>query len=187
METTSMLLALKRTAILGILLLLPSFAHTQTTDSSAITDLLKEARAHAALAERDSETLESYTRSNVSWQAHANRLTEIQGHANDLINDFNQLKSMRDQGTPWQQEAIDRINPLLHNMGDHLTATIQHFNTNQRGLRMPAFREYVTANRELMSKTSKLIAGFVDYDEAMAKANALEKELDLPEVAQEHE
>lgn len=187
MKTTSSLLVLKRMVILGVLLLLPAFTRAEKADSSAITDLLKEARSHAVLAEHDSEILESYARSHISWQAHATRLLNIKEHANDLLKDFNQLKSMREHGTPWQQEAIDRINPLLHEMADHLTATIDHFNENQSRVHMPAFRDYASANRQLMSKTARLISDFVDYDEAKAKANALESSLALPEVAQEHQ
>jgi hypothetical protein len=41
METSSVLTTLKRTTILGILLLSPVFAKAQTADSPAITDLLQ--------------------------------------------------------------------------------------------------------------------------------------------------
>ena len=183
----TLLKRLKRTAILGLLLLSPAFAKAQIADSSAITDLLKEAKAHAVQAEDDAVTLESYTRSTISWQSHGNRLTEMKVHANDLINDFNKLKSMRPGGSPWQQEAIDRIDPLLHEMADHLQATIDHFNDNKNRVQMPPYRDYAKANRELMNKTNQLISDFVAYGEARTKANSLEKSLELPAVARDNE
>jgi hypothetical protein len=188
MYNTTVPISTKRVAILGLLVLLPALARTQTADSPAITDLLKEVKAHAVLAEEDSDTLESYTRSStISWENHAFRLSTIKNHADDLNKDFNQLSSMRDQGSPWQQEAIDRINPLLHEMSDHLSATIKHLNENQSRVHMPAFRDYAHANRELMTRTSQLISDLVDYGEAKTKANALEKTLDLPTEAKENE
>lgn len=168
-------------AALGALLILPPVAPAQNADSKAINDLLKEAQAHAMLASEDSETLESYTRSQaMSWQSHANRLITITDHANDLLRDFNKLSSMRSEGSPWQQEAIDRVDPLLKEMADHLNTTIAHFKDNKHRSNMPPFHEYVKANREYMDKTSQLISAFVDYGENRAKANGLEAALDLP-------
>lgn len=183
MNNTLVLITLKRTALLGLILLMPAFAKAQLADSKAITDLLKEAKSHAVRAVEDAEKLESYTRSVISWQSHGIRLTEMQTHANDLINDFNKLKSMRSEGSPWQQEAIDRIDPLLREMGDHLNATIDHLNENKHRVQMPPYREYAKANLELMSKTNQLISDFVDYAESKTKADVLEKGLDLPVVA----
>jgi len=176
---------LKRTALLAIGLSLPLVAKAQTIDSSKVNDLLKETKTHAVLAEDDAQTLDAYTRSKLSWQSHATRVHEMKEHANDLIRDFNQLSSMRADASPWQQEAIDRINPLLQEMAAHLTATINHLNDNQSRTHLPQYREYVHANRELMMKTARLISEFADYSEAKTVANELEKKLELPTVARE--
>jgi hypothetical protein len=69
-------------------------------------------------------------------------------------------------------------------MADHLQATIDHFNENKGTVHMPPFRDYARANRELMSKTNQLISDFVDYGEARAKADLLEKTLELPVTAE---
>ena len=168
-------------AALGALLMLTSITQAQNKDSKVITDLLKEAESHAILASVDAETLESYTRSHtVSWQSHAYRLRNVADHANDLIQDFNKLSSMRSEGSPWQQEAIDRVDPLLKEMADHLNTTIAHFRDNKHRINMPAFDNYVKANREYMGRTSELISSFVDYGQTRAKAIDLEASLDLP-------
>ena len=176
---------LKGTAILAVILSLPLIAKAQTTASPKVNDLLKEAKTHAVLAEDDAQTLDGYTRSKLSWQSHATRVHEMKEHANDLIRDFNQLSSMRAEASPWQQEAIDRISPLLQEMAAHLTATIDHLNDNQSRTHMPQYQEYVHANRELMTKTARLISEFADYSEAKTVANELEKKLELPTVARE--
>jgi hypothetical protein len=183
METTLVLTTLKRTAMLGMLLCLPVLANAQTNDSRAITELLKEAETHALLAQDDAETLESYTRSKVSWKSHSDRLAEIKEHANNLIVEFNKLSSMRAEGSLWQQEAIDHVSPLLQEMANHLTTTINHLNDNQNTVHMPPFSDYARANREMMTATSKLISDYVHYGESKAKAASLENNLGLPEVA----
>ena len=179
------LVALKGTAFLAVVLSLPLVVKAQTVDSSKVNNLLRESRTHAVLAEDDAQTLDAYARSRVSWLSHATRVHEMKEHANDLIRDFNQLSSMRAEASPWQQEAIDRINPLLQEMAAHLTATIDHLNDNQSRTHMPQYQEYVHANRELMTKTARLISEFADYSEAKTVANELEKKLELPTVARE--
>jgi hypothetical protein len=177
--------AVKGTAILGLLLLSPGWTMAQNPDSTEINDLLKEVKTHAVLAEDDALTLESYTRSKVSFRSHATRLNQMKEHANEMIDEFNRLGTLRASGSPWQQEAIDRINPLLNDMATHLTATINHLNDNQGRIGMPPYKEYVKANRELMTKTARLISDVVDYGETKAESESLEKALDLPTTAQE--
>ncbi len=177
--------SIARGAALGTLLILPFLAPAQSKDSKAINDLLKETEKHALLASQDAETLESYTRANTfSPQSHAVRLNAMKEHANDLINDFNKLNSLRDSGSAWQQDAIDRVDPLLKEMSAHLANTINHFNENKQAVSMPPFRDYVKANREYMSNASELISSFVKYGETKSTADSLEKSLELPETAQ---
>jgi hypothetical protein len=187
MDGARIVATLKRGATLGMLALLPMLAQAQKPDSTAISDLLKEAESHAVLAQQDAEELQAYSNSTISWKSHANRLNAIRDHANDLLKDFNQLRSMREEGSPWQQEAIDRVDPLLHEMADHLSNTIAHFTENKNRIQMPQFRAYVKANQELMSRTSKLITDFVEYGETRAKEIALEKTLELSLTAREDE
>lgn len=187
MKTACVRSTLKRTTLLGVLLLSPLFARAQAADSPAISELLQESKDHAVLARSDAETLESYTRTMASWQSHATLFIHMKEHANDLIRDFNKLSSMRDEASPWQREAIDHVTPLLQDMSDHLSATIKHFNENKNRVQLPPYPEYAKANRELMDKTSRLISDFVDYGEAKAKTDALEKTMTLPVMAQEHE
>jgi hypothetical protein len=187
MDAAMIVATLKKGATLGVLALVPLFSQAQKPDSTAISDLLKEAESHAVLALEDAEKLEAYSHSTVSSESHANRLNLIRDHANDLIKDFNQLSLMREEGSPWQQEAIDRVNPLLHEMADNLSTIIAHFKENKNRTQMTPFHDYVTANRELIGKTSQLISDFVHYGETRAKKIALEKTLELSLTARENE
>jgi len=177
--------AARMAAIVVVLLLAPRLATAQTPDSSDINDLLKQVKIHAALAEDDASTLESYSFSRISPGSHANRLEQVKDHANDLIVEFNKLGELRPFGSVWQQEAIDRIQPLVRQISSHLTMTIDHYSENQSQVNMPQYREYVRTNRQFISKASRLISDFVDYGETKAKTEALEKSLSLPTIAQE--
>jgi light-regulated signal transduction histidine kinase (bacteriophytochrome) len=160
-----------------------SIGVAQTADSEQISNLLKQAKSHAVFAEDDAAQLESYTRSNVSWQLHAEQLQRIREHVNELGKLNKQLSDSRAEGSPWQQTVIDQVDLRLREMADLLTLTINHLNDNPSQVHMQAYRDYVKANCELTSGIAEMIDDFVNYDEAKSKAESLEQKLELPVVA----
>jgi hypothetical protein len=159
-----------------------SIGFAQTADSEQISNLLKQAKSHAVAAKNDAAELESYANSSGHWQSHARQLDSIREHVNELGQLNKQLSDLRGEGSPWQQNAIDQIDPKLREMADLLTATINHLTDNQSLAHMPPFRDYVKANVELTSELARMISDFVDYDEAKSTADALEQKLELPEA-----
>jgi hypothetical protein len=164
---------------IAALLLQASLLAAQNPDSSAIARLFSEVRTHAAQADDDAHTLASYTRSNLNWQTHGRQLERIKQHVNDLIRDGNQLRSMRDIGSPWQQEAADRISGLLPEMASHLTTTINHLRDHQNQTQMKPFHDLLLTNQTIIHNAHEIISDYVDYSEAKSKADALEKDLQL--------
>lgn len=158
----------------------PLLRADSTNDSAEINQLLLQAKASASEVALDAEKLEAYTSSRVSWQTHARQLERMRADVNELGRDVSRLSALRPQGSPWQQEAIDRVNPALRSMADHLTATIQHLNDNQSRIHTAAYKDYATGNRVFADTTLALIRDFVKYGEARAKADLLEQKLTLP-------
>lgn len=181
MKAIRMVQVFRRATFAACLFAIPMLGISQAKDSVAITDALHEARTHAAVVQDDAATLESYTRStSMSWQSHARHLQRMKEHANDLLSDFNKLQGLRAEGSPWQQEAIDRIDPLLREMANHLNSTIEHLNNNQSQVHMPPYKDYVRANLDVMTRAHDAIVDFVEYGEARSKADDLEQRLELP-------
>ncbi len=166
--------------IFAILFLGVSGLRAQSADSEKITKLLEQVREHAVLAEQDAELLESYAHSSLGWQSHANRIERMKDHVNELIGDFNEAKTLRSDGSPWQQETIDHLEPLLQGMANHLSACIEHLNANQQKVNMKPWKDYIRANHDYASKTADLIRDYVDYGEARTKVDTLEKKLEMP-------
>ncbi len=167
-------------AVLALLLSNSMLLSAQKADSAPISKLFVEIREHATLAEADAETLDAYTRSNVSWQGHANQLRNVKEHVDDLLRDYNEAQRLRDQGSTWQMQAIDQLRPLLQGMADHLSATIKHQRTHQTQVQMKPYQDYVHANQVYAARTSQLIHDLVDYGEAKARSEELEQKLELP-------
>ncbi len=169
------------TALAASLLAAPFALRAQIdNDSPQISTVLSQAETNARLVADDADQLQSYTHNRLSWQSHAQQLEKMKAHVNDLIADVNQLKSLRAEGSPWQQEAIDQVDPLLQAMADHLSATIQHLNEHQSQVHMKPYQDYVHGNQVLAERTLGVIHDFVDYDKASAEADLLEQKLNLP-------
>ena len=152
----------------------------QSPDSEEISNLLTQAKSHAVQAEDDAATLDSYTRSKLGWRSHATKLDEIKEHVNALGKVSKELVDQRAIGSPWQQKAVDQIDPLLREMANVLTVTIKHLKENQSQVHMSEYREYAHANYEVANKLAGMIRDFVEYDEAQSRADALEAKLGLP-------
>lgn len=168
--------------IVALMLLMAgsSYASAQVADSAHINKLLTDAEHYANQAALDSEELENYTRTRAGWESHAAQLQIIREHVNHLGEVVAQLNDARSEGSPWQQTAIDRINPLMHEIAMQLTATIQHLSANQARVHMKPYQDYARATYEVNTRAARIISDYVDYGKATSKAGTLEKKLELP-------
>lgn len=157
-----------------------STSSAQAADSAQISDLLAQAKSYALRAKTDASTLDTYTRSRLSWQSHARQVDRIREHVNELGKLNKDLSELRSEGSPWQQHAIDQVDGRLREMADLLRQTISHMNENPSQIHMPAFRDYAKANYQLATKIANMISDFVDYDQSKSMADALEQKLALP-------
>jgi hypothetical protein len=172
-------------ALAALLLVGGRVAMAQAPDSAQINKVFSQAQTNAALLSNDAGILESYTRTSVGWETHARQLEVIRGHVNALIGNINKLSAMKDEGSPWQQDAIDRVTPLMQSMADHLTATIEHLQSNQNRIQMQPYRDFARGNQVLADKTLAVIRDYVSYGKARATADDLERKLGTPEQMSE--
>jgi hypothetical protein len=171
---------LKGTAALALLFFCSMGANAQNADCKKISNLFAEIKTHSRLAVEDAELLESYTRSDTSWESHSHRLAQVKDHVDDLLADYNQAQLLREEGSKWQQEGIDELRPVLKAMAEHLTTTILHMNENPTQVKQRQYVDYVRQNREYVEKSSSLIHDLVDYGAAKSTAESLETLLKLP-------
>jgi hypothetical protein len=150
-----------------------------TQDSLQIAELFKQARVESAQLQRDSEELVRFHKTLLSWESHAQQVQAIKEHVNKVGELEQQLRDARESGSAWQQEAIDRINPLLKELADNLTSTINHLNEHKSALFASPYPEYVKANAELAVKLHTMISDFVDYGQTKQAFQELQNRLEL--------
>jgi hypothetical protein len=153
--------------------------YAQGNENPQVTRLLAEARDKAAQLSRDADDMEALIRSDVSWESHAAMLDQIKQHVNDLGRIAKQLEESRSSASPWQQQAIDRMMPLLKELAANTTAAINHLNENRLRPTTGNYPEYLKENAETAHQLSDMVSSFVRYGETRARLEKLEQRLEV--------
>jgi hypothetical protein len=148
-------------------------------ENPEITRLLADAREKAAVLSRDADEMESLTRSDVSWQSHAAMLDTMKDDVNDMGKIVEKLEASRNSASQWQQQAIDRMVPLLKELASNTTAAINHLNQERKRPTSGEYAEYLRQNSETARELSDLVSSFVQYRETRAKLEKLEQTLEI--------
>ena len=174
------------TYLMGLAMLLaasvlvsPAIYAAESPASTEVSDLLSQAKSHVLQLKHDAAEMETFTRSQMDWRTHASQLEEIKRHANDLGDVLQKLSDARSTAAPWQQQAIDRINPVARELASNIESTIDHVSKNQERTHTPAFKDYVRANYDLASEAAAIVSDFVAYGESKAKFEKLGKTLEV--------
>jgi len=183
MTVTKKAIRLLRPAIAGAVLLIVSWPLEAYTDLDAerTSALLAEAKTEAIQLKQDASDMASFNLSNLNWETHADKLTEIKEHVNKVGGTVAQLNQARSGAAPWQQAAIDRVNPLMGELALNVQATIGHLQNHREQLQRSDYKDYLTTTAELASRMAALVSDFVEYGEAKAKLAKLTEKLEVEE------
>jgi hypothetical protein len=157
-----------------------SWAQT-VRDSSEVSRFLSEVKTEAVQLRHDADELKSFTRSSLTWQSHAAKVEEIKAHINKAGELLTKLENTKGTASPWQQQAIERITPMLKELASNTESTIDHLNQRPKLLHTGPYKEYVDANYEVASSLEELISDYVDYGKSKARSEELASKLEVPE------
>jgi len=153
-------------------------ADTSSGSSEEVSQLLSQVKTEAIALERDSEDLAAWTRAKqLSWQSHADKLNAIRDHVNRAGQLLTELNEAREGASPWQQQAIDRIYPLLKELADNTEATINHLSDNRAHIHFPAYVDYAKAGYDLAKELAALVSDYVKFGEHEAEFHRLQEKL----------
>ena len=152
----------------------------QSKDSAEVSGLFSEAKSEAVQLKHDAEELKSYTRSKLHWSTHSAKVNEIKEHVNKSGELLAKMQNARATASPWQQQTIDRIDPMLRDIAATVTATINHLEQQPIKLQTAPYKEYVDANAELTADLAEVISDYVDYGKAKNKSEELADKLEVP-------
>lgn len=157
--------------LLGVALFVPGWMPAYG-DSAQASKLLQQARTSAVQLKNDSAQMEAFSSNRASWESHARQINQIKEHINNSGKILADLHDQRDSAEPWQQEAIDRITPLLKDLASNTESIIDHLNDRQATWH-PEYTSYLKSNAEMAADLSNLIRDYLDYGEAKARAERI--------------
>ncbi len=152
----------------------------EVPDSPEATELLSDARAQAFQLQQDAETMESFTRSSLSWQSHADAVARIKDHINTVGRQLVKLEAVRENASPWQRTAIDRIRPILKELASNTESIIDYLTKHPERLKLPAYQDYLEANADHSEDLAALISDFVKYGRNKGRMEHLKDKLEIP-------
>jgi len=161
-------------ALLSVAALLLAQTSAMAAD---VTDLFQEARTTATQLNRDAAMMESYTRSNLSWQTHSAQISRIKENINNAGSILSQMHAAREDAKPWHQDAIDGITPALKQLAANTESIINHLNENPRRLKDPTYQEYLRSNAQSANELSAAISNVVNFDSTKTRMEELEAKL----------
>jgi hypothetical protein len=145
-------------------------------DSAQASKLLQDAKTSAAQLARDTAQMISYARSKVSWQSHADQINRVREHVNNTGKILTDLHNARDGAEPSQQEAIDKITPIVQQLASNTESIINNLNSTKTTW-SPEFQGYLKSNSELANDLTKLIGDYLDYESAKSRTQGLGQKL----------
>jgi len=149
-------------------------------DSKEVSALLSDVKTEAVQLRHDADEMKAFTHSTLTWESHARKVEEIKEHVNSAGKLLTKLDNAKKDASPWQQQAIDRITPLLKELASSVTATIDHLSQKPKLLHTAPYADYVAANYDLASNLAELISDYVDYGKAKARSEELAAKLEVP-------
>jgi hypothetical protein len=148
-------------------------------DSEQVTKLLKEARSEAVKLQLETEKLDSYKNSELSRETHARKLEVTKDHINELGKTLDKLEAQKAEASPWQQNAIEEMRPLLEQLAGRTTQAIGHVNDNPWQLRHPDYHDMLADKSDLASQLTDVLNDHIEYGEAKAELEQREAEVGL--------
>jgi NTP pyrophosphatase (non-canonical NTP hydrolase) len=153
---------------------------TRKPPNAEVAAELDAARNQAYELARDADDMTSLLHSDVSWQTHAEMLNRIRDHVNNMGKIVEKLESERDEASPWQQQAIDRMIPLLKEIASNTTAAIEHLNQNHVRPVSDDYKDYLQENADTAHELADMISSFVQYDRTRTKLEKLQDKIEAP-------
>lgn len=90
------------------------------------------------------------------------------------------LEAVRENASPSQRTAIDRIRPILKDLASNTESIIDYLTKHPERLRLPAYQDYLEANADHFEDLAALISDFANYGRNQGRMEHLKDKLEIP-------
>jgi hypothetical protein len=106
-------------------------------------------------------------------------LDRIKDHVNNVARIIDKLTQTRTSGSELQEQAVDRILPLLKELAGNTTAAINYLNQNKSRPISDPYTQYLRENADTAHELSSTVSSLLDYEKTMTRMQQLKNKLEL--------
>ncbi|MGA8671739.1 MAG: hypothetical protein WB679_17790 [Terracidiphilus sp.] len=155
----------------------PLLAGAARRDSQELATLLEQASDEARELAIDAEDLQTLIGSDQNWLTHALKLAKIKGHLDNMALIVDKLTKTQRSGSELQEQAVERIVPLVKELQANTTAAMNYLNQNKDRPVSDAYKQYLEKNAETARQLSDMISALDDYERSMTVINRIRSKL----------
>ena len=138
--------------------------------------LLKDVQFTAAVLNRDAVLLQSFTRSGLTWESHANQVSTIKDHINTMGKHLDRLQEIRHVATPLQQQAINSVVPAALILAAHTESAIEHLNDRAKPLWDENYENHLRGISGRSDQVKQVVDLHLDMADAQDKLERLQEQ-----------
>lgn len=144
---------------------------------SKIDEMLAGFESKAIETRRDASILESKRRNHqLSWQTHADKLSTMKEHINEMGKMLVELEGMKPKATVFQEKAIDAARPHLEDMAQRVEKGINWINEDRRSIAKAEYRDNLHGIWSSADELYRHVDTIIDYHEARMRLQELAEE-----------
>jgi hypothetical protein len=168
-------------AVLISLLLfgLPLSASATRDTNQQLTQLLADASNEAFELANAADETETLIVSDANWVNHALMLARVKGHVDNMALIIEKLSKAQKSGSELQEQAVERMLPLVKELSANTTAAINDLNQNKSRPISGPYTQYLKKNAETAHQLSSMITALLEYEKSMTEIEQLRSELDV--------
>jgi len=149
----------------------------EVSQVSKIDDMLAAFESKAIETRRDAAMLESKRRNRqLSWQTHADKLSVMKEHINEMGKMLAELEGMKSKATLFQEKAIEAARPPLEDMARRVGNALNWLNEDRRSIAKAEYRDNLHGIWVSSDALYRDVDTVIDYHEARMRLHELMEE-----------
>jgi hypothetical protein len=168
-------------AVFVALFIFQSPAYPSRDESQQLTQLLSDASDEALELASDANETQELILNDDNWVTHALMLAKVKGHVDNMAIIVEKLSKAEKSGSELQEQAVERMLPLVKELSANTTAAINYLNQNKTRPLSGTYAQYLQKNAETASELSSMISALCEYEKSMTDIEKLKSKLTASE------
>lgn len=155
----------------------PLLGQAGRNDNQELATLLDQASDEARELAVDAEEMRAVIETDQNWVTHKLKLAKIKGHVDNMSLIVDKLTKVQKSGSELQQQASERILPLVKELQANTTGAMNYLDQNRDRPDSNAYRRYLERNAQSAQQLASIISALDDYQKSMAEINSIRSKL----------